>query len=128
LVLCRVERDAAGPQVDHHVGRIALLGHHWVDERSSLATEGVNGVGEIVGEVEGPGLSAVRRAAEDGVQTGGIAHNKRLTDFIAAHVDFIAPVFVYPGENELEALARNALAVLRGDCEAKTYYKADVTA
>ena len=60
--------------------------------------------------------------------TGGIAHNKRLTDFIAAHVDFIAPVFVYPGENELEALARNALAVLRGDCEAKTYYKADVTA
>ena len=60
--------------------------------------------------------------------SGGIAHNKRLTDFIAAHVDFIAPVFVYPGENELEALARNALAVLRGDCEAKTYYKADVTA
>lgn len=57
-----------------------------------------------------------------------LAHNKRLTDFIAAHVDFIAPVFVYPGENELEALARNALAVLRGDCEAKTYYKADVTA
>ena len=63
-----------------------------------------------------------------GTLTGGIAHNKRLTDFIAAHVDFIAPVFVYPGENELEALARNALAVLRGDCEAKTYYKADVTA
>ena len=60
--------------------------------------------------------------------TGGIAHNKRLTDFISAHIDFIAPVFVYPGENELEALARNALAVLRGDCEAKTYYKESVTA
>lgn len=60
--------------------------------------------------------------------TGGIAHNKRLTDFISAHIDFIAPVFVYPGENELEALARNALTVLRGDCEAKTYYKESVTA
>ena len=60
--------------------------------------------------------------------TGGIAHNKRLTDFIAAHVDFIAPVFVYPGENELEALARNALAVLRGDCAVKTYYKETATA
>ncbi len=60
--------------------------------------------------------------------TGGIAHNKRLTDFIAAHVDFIAPVFVYPGENELEALARNALAALRGDCVVKTYYKETATA
>ena len=71
---------------------------------------------------------ALKGKADAILLTGGIAHNKRLTDFIAAHVDFIAPVFVYPGENELEALARNALAVLRGDCEAKTYYKADVTA
>ena len=60
--------------------------------------------------------------------TGGIAHNKRLTDFITAHVEFIAPVFVYPGENELEALARNALAVLHGDCEVKEYRKETVTA
>ena len=53
--------------------------------------------------------------------TGGIAHSKRVTDFIADHVDFIAPIFVYPGENELKALAMNALAVLRGEREAKTY-------
>ena len=39
------------------------------------------------------------------LHTCGIAHYKRRTDFIAAHVDFIAPVFVYPGKNELEALA-----------------------
>ncbi len=60
--------------------------------------------------------------------TGGIAHNKRLTDFITAHIEFIAPVFVYPGENELEALARNALAVLHGEYEAKEYRKETVTA
>lgn len=53
--------------------------------------------------------------------TGGIAHSKRVTDFIADHVDFIAPIFVYPGENELKALAMNALAVLRGERESKTY-------
>ena len=52
---------------------------------------------------------ALKGKADAILLTGGIAHNKRLTDFIAAHVDFIAPVFVYPGENELEALARNAL-------------------
>ena len=53
--------------------------------------------------------------------TGGIAHSKRVTDFIADHVDFIAPIYVYPGENELRALAENALAVLRGERQAKVY-------
>ncbi|MDE6485312.1 MAG: butyrate kinase [Duncaniella sp.] len=53
--------------------------------------------------------------------TGGIAHSKRVTDFIAGHVDFIAPIYVYPGENELRALAENALAVLKGEREARTY-------
>ena len=47
---------------------------------------------------------ALKGKADAILLTGGIAHNKRLTDFIAAHVDFIAPVFVYPGENELEAV------------------------
>lgn len=53
--------------------------------------------------------------------TGGMAHSKRITDFVAEHVDFIAPIYVYPGENELEALAQNALAVLRGEREAVDY-------
>lgn len=53
--------------------------------------------------------------------TGGVAHSKRLTDFIADYVDFIAPIFVYPGENELESLALNALAVLNGEREASVY-------
>lgn len=53
--------------------------------------------------------------------TGGVAHSKRLTDFIAGHVDFIAPIYVYPGENELESLAMNALAVLKGERQASVY-------
>ena len=53
--------------------------------------------------------------------TGGIAHSKRVTDFIADHVAYIAPIYVYPGENELRALAGNALAVLRGERIPKEY-------
>lgn len=53
--------------------------------------------------------------------TGGIAHSKRVTDFIADHVESIAQIYVYPGENELKALAENALSVLRGEREAKVY-------
>ena len=36
-------------------------------------------------------------------------------------VGFIAPVKVYPGEDEMRALAMNGLMVLRGEMQAKTY-------
>lgn len=57
--------------------------------------------------------------------TGGMAHSKRITDFVAEHVSFIAPIYVYPGENELKSLAENALAVLRGERELHGYVHAD---
>lgn len=53
--------------------------------------------------------------------TGGIAHSDYITSGIAARVDYLAPVHIFPGEDEVEALALNALAVLRGECEAKKY-------
>ena len=53
--------------------------------------------------------------------TGGIAYNEPVVEYIRSHCSFIAPVTVYPGENELESLAINALVVLRGTIEAKQY-------
>ena len=53
--------------------------------------------------------------------TGGIAYNKRITDKINEYVGFIAPVTVYPGEDELLALAQGAIRVLNGEEEAKVY-------
>jgi butyrate kinase len=46
--------------------------------------------------------------------TGGLAHSKMLTGWITERVEFIAPVAIFPGENELESLALGALRVLRG--------------
>ncbi|WP_010238986.1 butyrate kinase [Clostridium arbusti] len=53
--------------------------------------------------------------------TGGIAYNKGITGKITERVSFIAPVVVYPGEDELLALAQGALRVLRGEEKAKEY-------
>ena len=53
--------------------------------------------------------------------TGGVAYNEYLTDYIRQKVSFIAPVVIYPGEDELEALARNALRVARNETPAKKY-------
>ncbi len=57
------------------------------------------------------------------ILTGGIAHSDYVTGRIISRCEFIAPVHVYPGENELSALAFNALAVLRGELELKVYDK-----
>ena len=53
--------------------------------------------------------------------TGGIAYSKYITGEITKRVSFISQVKVFPGENELEALAMGALRVLRGEEEAKVY-------
>ncbi len=55
------------------------------------------------------------------VLTGGIAYSKYITDAISQSCRFLAPIAIYPGENELQALAMNALRLLRGEAEAKTY-------
>ncbi len=55
------------------------------------------------------------------ILTGGMAFSEELITAITERVAFLAPVEVIPGEREMEALARNALQVLRGDQKAKTY-------
>ena len=55
------------------------------------------------------------------ILTGGIAYGPVVTDGIKKYVDWIAPVVVYPGEDELLALAQGGLRVLNGEEEAKDY-------
>ena len=59
-------------------------------------------------------MSCALRGRVDGILlTGGMSHSRRLTDAIAESVDWIAPVKVFAGEDELRALAEGALRVLR---------------
>jgi len=53
--------------------------------------------------------------------TGGIAHDAYLVEKITGMVKYIAPVKVYAGEYEMEALAAGALRVLTGQEQPKTY-------
>ncbi len=55
------------------------------------------------------------------ILTGGIAYGEQVTNDIKERVSFIAPVTVYPGEDELLALAEGALRVMNGEEEAKIY-------
>jgi butyrate kinase len=55
------------------------------------------------------------------ILTGGIAHNPMLVEYVREMVHFIAPLHVYPGEDEMKALAMNGLRVLKGDTNPKIY-------
>ena len=55
------------------------------------------------------------------ILTGGIAYSKMITSWITNRVEFIAPVIISAGENELESLAMGTLRVLKGEEEAKEY-------
>lgn len=53
--------------------------------------------------------------------TGGIAYSDYIVERLRRRISFLAPVHVYPGEDEMQALALNALAVLRGQRKLKVY-------
>jgi butyrate kinase len=55
------------------------------------------------------------------VLTGGLANSAMLVDSIADRIKFIAPVKVYPGEQEMISLAAGALRVLSGTEAIKHY-------
>lgn len=88
------------------------------DEKAKLVYEAqayqiAKGIGELAPTFEN-GLDGI-------ILTGGIAYSKMLTGIIKKRVEFMAPVLIMPGENELESLAWGALRILKGEEKAHTY-------
>jgi butyrate kinase len=55
------------------------------------------------------------------VITGGVAYDENLVNLIKERVTWIAPVKVYPGGDEMDALAQGAERILMGVEQAKDY-------
>lgn len=88
------------------------------DEKAQLIQNAMSyQIGKAIGE-----MGAVLNGEVHGILiTGGIANNTKLIEYVRGMVGFIAPVFVYPGEDEMSALAMNGLMVLRGETKCKEY-------
>ncbi|WP_320112943.1 butyrate kinase [Draconibacterium orientale] len=88
------------------------------DEKARLVQEALfYQVAKMIGE-----MAVVLEGKVDGILlTGGLAYNNQLQSYIKNKAGFISEVFVYPGEDELEALAMNALRVANGEIEAREY-------
>jgi butyrate kinase len=52
-----------------------------------------------------------------------MAYDKGFCALVKSHVEKIAPVYVYPGEDEMKALALNGLRVLCGEDTPKVYHE-----
>ncbi|HOK22907.1 MAG TPA: butyrate kinase [Candidatus Hydrothermia bacterium] len=55
------------------------------------------------------------------ILTGGMSRSPKLQKDVMGYVNWIAPVKVFPGENEMEALAYGVMRVLRGEITPKEY-------
>ena len=55
------------------------------------------------------------------IMTGGIAYDKAVISGLTERAGFLAPITVYPGEDELLALAQGALRVMNGEEKAMEY-------
>ena len=69
---------------------------------------------------EAGAMAAVLKGKVDAVLlTGGMAYSERVVTQLRGSLDWIAPIRVYPGEDELQALAEGVFRVLSGEEQAK---------
>ena len=66
-------------------------------------------------------LTVLHGDARGIILTGGLAYSEKLTNKIKEYVNFGIPIHVYPGEDELIALAEGSFRVLSGQEQAKEY-------
>lgn len=109
-------------------GMVAHLGTNNCLEASKMAEAGdkhaqliIDAIAYNTAKFVGSAATVLKGRVDAIVLTGGIANDKYICNYITERVAFIAPVVVIPGENELEALAFNALRILEGQDTLKVY-------
>lgn len=93
----------------------------WVNEGKEEAIKYYNAFTYQVAKSIGEMATVLEGKVDRIIITGGIAYWKQLIKDLDQKVSFIAPITVYPGEDELLALTEGALRVLRGEEIAKEY-------
>ena len=109
-------------------GIVSLLGTSDMREVSRRASAG-DGKARLVydamlyqiGKAIGSCAAVLHGRIDAIVLTGGISYDAYAVESLREMISFLAPVLVYPGENEMEALAAGALRVLRGEEQLKHY-------
>lgn len=131
VALCfsgKYTREEVEKMINGRGGVVAYLGTNSMIEAErraasgeSLAVEVMNAMSYDIGRHIGAAAAVLHGEVDAIIITGGVARCRMITDYVGRMVSWIAPVEVMPGENELEALADNALRVLRGTVQPSVY-------
>lgn len=124
----RFTREELKKRISGHAGLAAHLGTTDVPTIVSRIAEGdrhaelvLNAMIYQTAKSIGASATVLYGQVDAILLTGGIAHSDYVISRLTERVSFLAPVHVYPGEDELEALALNALGVLRGELKIQEY-------
>jgi len=124
----RFTREVVKTMLAGKGGMVAYLGTNNFQEAGKLAGEGDEKAALILEGCsyqtakEIGAMSVVLRGEVDGIiLTGGLAYDTGHVERISAMVKSIAPVFVYPGEDELKALAFNGYLAVTGRIAVREY-------
>lgn len=109
-------------------GLVALLGSNdalAAENRAlagdQLAIDVLDAMSYNVGKSIGA-MAAVLKGKVDAILiTGGMAYSPIMVKYMEEMVKFIAPVVIYPGEDEMKALAQNGVRVLEGKVTPRVY-------
>jgi len=109
-------------------GMMAYLGTNNFIEVCKMADNGDakallirNAISYQIGKEIGAMAAVLNGDVDAIILTGGMAYQETNINNIRSMVDFIAEVVVYPGEDEMKALAFNGLLALDGKIVIKTY-------
>lgn len=121
-------QEEIGKKITGKGGVVAHLGINdmkEVNDRMNSGDEKAKVVFEAMAYQTGKEIGACATVLKGQVDaiilTGGIVYSKDMVKLISDMVSFIAPVVVYPGEDELLALAEGGLRVLNGEAEPSVY-------
>lgn len=124
----RFRKDELKKRISGHAGLTAHLGTtdipaiiKSIDEGDEKAELVLNAMIYQVAKSVGAAAVVLYGKVDAILLTGGIAHSDYVTSRLKERVSFLAPVHVYPGEDELEALVANALGALRGELPIQVY-------
>lgn len=124
----RFTREELKKRISGHAGLAAHLGTTDVPTIVSRIAEGdrhaelvLNAMIYQTAKSIGAAATVLYGQVDAILLTGGIAHSDYVISRLTERVSFLAPVHVYSGEDELEALALNALGALRGELKIQEY-------
>lgn len=109
-------------------GLVALLGSNdalAAENRAlagdQLAIDVLDAMSYNVGKSIGAMAAVLKGKVDAIIITGGMAYSPIMVKYMEEMVKFIAPVVIYPGEDEMKALAQNGVRVLEGKVTPRVY-------